>query len=159
LDQGWEVRNQRKTFIGVNEGIMKVKSKIFFSVLAFLGLLIYPGYPAAESGKTSGNVLGKQILQTATVPGRVPGKERFNLVSISAFTVGGETIGSVARYDDPATERPADYLELYDQGGDLLAVGWFDQFGIERTAVDRGLVENADKPEGVFVVLLDGDFI
>ena len=134
---------------------MKFKSKIFFSVLAFLGLLIYPGYLAAESGKTSGNVLGKEILQTATVPG----KERLNLVSISAFTVGGETMGSVALYDDPATERPADYLELYDSGGDLLAVGWFDRFGIERTAVDRGLLENADKPEGVFVVLLDGDFI
>jgi hypothetical protein len=134
---------------------MKVKSKIFVSVLAFLGLLIYPGYPAAESEKTSGNVLGKEILQTATVPGT----ERLDLVSISAFTVGGETMGSVALYDDPATGRPADYLELYDSGGDLLAVGWFDRFGIERTAVDRGLLENADKPEGVFVVLLDGDFI
>jgi hypothetical protein len=118
-------------------------------------LLIYTGYPEDESGKSSGNVLGKEILQTATVQGT----DRLDLVSISAFTVGGETMGSVALYDDPATGRPADYLELYDSGGDLLAVGWFDRFGIERTAVDRGLLENADKPEGVFVVLLDGNFI
>jgi hypothetical protein len=38
-----------------------------------------------------------------------------------------------------------------------LAVRWFDKFGIERMAVDRGFLENADKPEGVVVVLLEGD--
>ena len=41
--------------------------------------------------------------------------------------------------------------------GDLLAVSWFDKFGIQRTAVDRGIVEQEDKLEGTFVVFLDGD--
>jgi hypothetical protein len=36
---------------------------------------------------------------------------------------------------------------------------WFDKFGIQRTAVDRGIVEEADKLEGVFVVILEGETI
>ena len=67
-------------------------------------------------------------------------------------------MGSVAAYvyDDVTTEKPADYWELYDQQGDLLAVSWFDKFGIQRTAVDRGIIEQKDQLEGVFVVVPDG---
>jgi hypothetical protein len=54
------------------------------------------------------------------------------------------------------TERQVDYWELYDKEDNLLAVGWFDKFGIQRTAVDRGIVEQGEKLEGVFVVVLDG---
>ena len=60
-------------------------------------------------------------------------------------------------YNDVTTERPADYWELCDKEGNLLAVRWFDRFGILRTAVDRGIVEEKDKLEGIFVVVLDGD--
>ena len=66
-------------------------------------------------------------------------------------------MGRVAIYDDPTTQRSADYLELYNNAGDLVAVGWFDRFGIERMAVDRGLLEDRDELEGVFIVLLDGE--
>ena len=66
-------------------------------------------------------------------------------------------MGEVLIYDDPTTKRPADYFELYDTDGDLLAVSWFDRFGIQRVAVDRGLLEEADKLEGVFVILLEGE--
>ena len=38
-----------------------------------------------------------------------------------------------------------------------MAVGWIDRFGIERIAVDRGLLKDKDELEGVFVVLLDGE--
>jgi hypothetical protein len=62
-------------------------------------------------------------------------------------------------YDDVSTERPADYWEVYDNQGGLLAVSWFDQFGVQRTAVDRGIVEEEDHLEGVFVVVLDGSSI
>jgi hypothetical protein len=65
-------------------------------------------------------------------------------------------VGVVAVYDDPTTERPVDYLELYDDAGHLLAVSWFDRFGIERVAADRGFVEGKNELEGVFVILLDG---
>jgi hypothetical protein len=50
-------------------------------------------------------------------------------------------------------------LELYNNAGNLVAVGWFDRFGIERTAVDRGLLENRDEHKGVFVVILDGEAV
>jgi hypothetical protein len=62
-------------------------------------------------------------------------------------------------YDDVTTERPADYWEIYNQDGELLAVSWFDSLGIRKTAVDRGIVEEKDKLEGVFVVVLDGDLM
>jgi len=75
--------------------------------------------------------------------------------------VEGEVLGEVAAYvyDDVTTERAADYWELYDKRGDLLAVSWFDRFGIQRTAVDRGIVEKGDELEGIFVVVLDGNSI
>jgi hypothetical protein len=56
-----------------------------------------------------------------------------------------------------ASKRPVDYLELYDKKGDLLMVSWFDRFGIQRAAVDRGIVEQKDTLEGIFVIVLDGD--
>jgi hypothetical protein len=50
---------------------------------------------------------------------------------------------------DSRTQRPADYIELYNNTGNLVAVRWFDTYGIERMAVDRGLLEDRDKLEGV----------
>ena len=49
------------------------------------------------------------------------------------------------------------YWELYDKQGNLLVVSWFDKFGIQRTAVDRGIVEEKDQLEGIFVIVVDGD--
>ena len=68
-------------------------------------------------------------------------------------------MGAVAAYvyDDMSTERPADYWEFYDSEDNLLAVSWFDKFGIQRAAVDRGIIEQEDQLEGVFIVVLDGD--
>ena len=51
-------------------------------------------------------------------------------------------------YTDVTTERPADYWELYDKNGDLLAVSWFDRFGVQMTAVDRGILEEKDQTRG-----------
>ena len=55
------------------------------------------------------------------------------------------------------TQTPTDYWELYDKQGELLAISWFDRFGIQRTAIDRGIVEQKNQLERVFVVVLDGD--
>lgn len=68
-------------------------------------------------------------------------------------------MGGLAAYDDAVTERTADYLELYNSAGSLIAIGWFDRFGIERVAVDRALLEDAAKLEGVFIVLVEGDSV
>jgi hypothetical protein len=65
----------------------------------------------------------------------------------------------VTVYDDSTTQRSADYLELYNNADNLVALSWFDRFGIERMAVDRGLLEDRDELMGVFVVLLDGEAI
>ncbi len=60
-------------------------------------------------------------------------------------------------YDDPQTERPVDYLELYDGSGGLVLVSWVDRFGIRRMAMDRGLLqEEASELEGILVLLLQG---
>ena len=77
----------------------------------------------------------------------------------SPLVVEGQTLGQVLAYDDPSTKRPADYFELHDNPGGLIAVGWFDRFGIEWMAVDRGILDGEDELEGVFVSLLEGDSI
>jgi len=79
--------------------------------------------------------------------------------SPSPLVVNDEIVGMVAVYDDPATERPADCLKLYNNRGQLVAISWFDKFGIQRMAVDRGLLEDDGKLKGVFVLVLDGDSI
>ena len=89
----------------------------------------------------------------------LPEKDRLTLMSIVEVTVGKEILGAIAAYDDTATARPADYLELYNNAGALLAVSWFDQFGIERLAVDRALAEDTSKLEGVFVLVITEDSI
>ena len=75
------------------------------------------------------------------------------------MVVENKAVGVVAVYDDPTTDRRGDYLELYDDKGHLLAASWFDRFGIERVAADRGFLEGKNKLEGVFVILLDGDSV
>jgi hypothetical protein len=87
----------------------------------------------------------------------LPEKDRLTLMSIFEVTVGREILGAIAAYDDAATARSADYLELYNNAGALLAVTWFDRFGIERLAVDRALAEDTNKLEGVFVLVITED--
>ena len=45
---------------------------------------------------------------------------------------------------------PADYWEIYNQNGELLAVSWFDGHGVRKSAVDRGIVEEKDQARGNF---------
>ena len=91
----------------------------------------------------------------------VTGSEQhsLNLIFLSPLIIENRTIGEVVVYDDPRTKRPADYFGLYDLNGELLAVGWFDQFGIQRIAVDRNLVDDADESQGAFVYLVDGQLL
>lgn len=79
------------------------------------------------------------------------------IVSNSPLLAHGQTLGTVVIYDDPRTSRPADYLELYDTGAELVAIVWFDRFGIQRTVVDRALVNGGDELESVLVSVLEGE--
>ena len=81
------------------------------------------------------------------------------LISLTPLIANGETVGAMAIYDDPTTQRPADYVEVFDSEGDPVIVSWFDRFGIERLVADRGLIEGGDELQGVFVAVLDGESI
>ena len=131
---------------------MKFNTKVYF-ILQFVGLLFFLGFMAIKSLEAADSALEPEALLTAA------GLEHpsLTLVSFSSLLIAGNTVGKVLIYDDPTTKRPADYFELYDADHDLFAVSWFDRFGIQRVAVDRGLLEEADKLEGVFVILLEGE--
>jgi hypothetical protein len=124
-------------------------------MLALVAQLFFFGYIAAEPLEAGDNLSGQEIGLPATAS-----EERtLTLVSFSQLVVEGEIVGAVAVYHDPATKRPVDYWELYNSEGGLSAIGWFDRFGIERMAVDRGILDGKDELEGVFVSLLEGDSI
>jgi hypothetical protein len=131
---------------------MSHSSKILFVALALTGQLVSFGYAAAERLQASNENLGQSLPHPAS-------DSHFILVSFSPVVVEAEVVGTVALYDDTATQRPADYAELYDTAGQLLAIRWFDRFGIERMALDRGFLDRADEPEGILVVVLDGELI
>ena len=135
---------------------MTLKSKFYFGALVFLGfvgLLVFLVKIANASIQVAaGTEESKSTIQALGLPGRA-----MNLISFSAVVVDGETVGSLAVYDDPRTARPEDYIELYDKDGLLVAVGWIDRFGIERIAVDRALLEDRDDLHGTFVTVVDGE--
>ena len=103
--------------------------------------------------------LGAMLKKPVATMAAVPEKQRLRLISSEPVTANREVIGIMVLYDDTATKRPVDYAELCSSEGDLLAVHWFDRFGIERTAIDRGIILQAGGVEGTLVLLLDGDFI
>ena len=109
--------------------------KICFVMLALVAQLFFFGYIAAEPLEAGDNLSGQEIGLSATASEQ----RTLTLVSFSQLVVEGEIVGAVAVYHDPATKRPIDYWELYNSEGGLSAVGWFDRFGIQRMAVDRGL--------------------
>ena len=133
------------------------KQNIFYHLhdLKVYRLLFFFGFIATRSLEAADNAAGWEVLLSAT------GLEQrsLTLVSSSPLVVEGQTLGEVLVYDDLSSKRPADYFELHDNPGDLIAVGWFDRFGIERMAVDRGILDGEGELEGVFVSLLEGDSI
>jgi hypothetical protein len=136
---------------------MTFRNKIYvtiFGILEFIAVLFFLGLVAAKAAEASDNAGEQEIVAG-------PEQHQMTLVSFDPWVVQGEVMGAVAAYvyDDVTTERPADYWEIYNQDGGLLAVIWFDSLGLRKTAVDRGIVEDKDKLEGVFVVVLDGDLM
>jgi hypothetical protein len=135
---------------------MSFKRRIHFVIIIIFGLiaeLVFLDYLANEAAQATDTSAQQEILLPASVP------ERNHLLPISILpvTVEGKIVGRVAVYDDATTQRSADYLELYNTTGKLVAVSWFDRYGIERMAVDRGLLEGKDNLEGIFVIVLDGE--
>ena len=119
-------------------------------------LLLSSGSLHAEAIRVTENLRGEKVL----LPSSAPETDRLLLVSFVTMAPEAEIIGALASYDDPKTRRSVDYLELYDGTGSLLLISWVDRFGIRRTAMDRGLLqEEASRLEGVLVLLLEGDLV
>jgi hypothetical protein len=125
------------------------------AALKVFGVFILLGCIAAGSAQGA-EVTVEQQVSAPTIRAQQTG---LNLISRSPLVARGQTLGTVVIYDDPTTRRPADYLELYDTGSDLVAIAWFDRFGIQRTILDRALVEGGDELEGVLVAVLEGESI
>ncbi len=116
-------------------------------------LLLSSGSLHAETIRVTENLRKERVL----LPPSAPERSQLILDSFSTITAEGEIIAARAVYDDPRTRKPDDYLELYDEAGGLLLVSWVDRFGIRRTAMDRGLLqEEASRLEGVLVLLQEG---
>jgi uncharacterized protein YcfL len=136
---------------------MTFRNKIYvtiFGILEFIAVLFLLGLVAARAAEASDNAGEQEIVAE-------PQQHEMRLVSVDPWVIEGEVMGAVAAYvyDDVTTERAVDYWEIYNQDSELLAVIWFDSLGVRKTAVDRGIVEEKDKLEGVFVVVLDGDLM
>jgi hypothetical protein len=133
---------------------MAFRNKIYFIICGIVAQLLFFGDVRAEEIQPKDNGSEQELVSG-------PEQHQMTLVSFEPWVVEGELLGLVAAYtyDDVSTERPTDYWELYDNQGSLVAVSWFDKSGVRRTAVDRGIVEEEDHLEGVFVVVLDGSSI
>jgi len=137
---------------------MKTLIKIYLVIIVLLPFACHPsllGHAAAEPLRVAGGVVHNEIISPVSIPEKI----HLNLLSFSLIIDDQGIIGGVAVYDDPTTDRNPDYCELYDNDGELVGVGWLDEFGIERTALDRGFLQGADKLERVFVIVIDGDLV
>jgi hypothetical protein len=135
---------------------MSLKNKIFLGIIFFFGFvaeLIVLGWIANANAQAAESAAKPKIV----LPTYGQAQSSLQLISLSPLVADGKTVGAVAVYDDPATRRSEDYLELYDSDGDLVAVGWFDRFGIQRIAVDRAFVEGREDLQGEFVTVVDGE--
>ncbi len=131
----------------------RTTQRIYFAILSLSLLFLSSRSLHAESTRVTENLRREIVL----LPPSTPDKSRLILVSFVTIATEAEIIGAMAMYDDPQTERPVDYLELYDGSGGLVLVSWVDRFGIRRMAMDRGLLqEEASELEGILVLLLQG---
>ena len=89
----------------------------------------------------------------------LPEKQNMKLIGFVAPKISSGIAGGMAVYDDAATKRIGDYAEIYNPKGALIAIIWFDQFGILRTAIDRGVVLHKKDVEGVLVLVMNGDLV
>jgi hypothetical protein len=138
----------------VTEVVMAFRNKVYFMILGIVAQLLFFGDVRADELESRDSATEQEIVTG-------PEHHDMTLVSAQPWTVEGKVVGTLAAYvyNDVTTERPVDYCEFYDKEGDLVAVSWFDKFGIQRIALDRGIVEQEDKLEGTFVVVLEGDLI
>ena len=121
-------------------------------LLSAVGELLLPGYPEITNAH---EIL--TVEQNGTWAEIESTRASLNLVRLVPVMSEGETVGIIAIYDNPMTPRANDYLELRDDGNQIVAVTWFDRFGIRRLTLDRGFLKGAAKFERFFVTLVSGE--
>jgi hypothetical protein len=116
-----------------------------------LAVLLTTTHVKADSSQLAENPFGSLAA--------LPEKEKMKLIGFVAPRASSGIAGGMAVYDDPATKRTGDYAEIYNLKGALIAIIWFDQLGILRTAIDRGVVLHKKDVEGVLVLVMNGELI
>src|SRR5689334_8034318 len=96
---------------------MSLGRKIYFVVLLFVGFAGLMLLLVKMANATVQATAGAPEIDAAQTPG-VPSLS-MNLISLSPVVSGDHTVGRLAVYDDPRTARPEDYIELYDNSGQL----------------------------------------
>ena len=134
-------------------------TRVFLTTLILVGIVDLPHFSVfsaevhAASMRVTENLRGDVVL----LPPSAPETDRLTLVSFITIVPDAEVLAAIAVYDNPGTTRPMDYVEFYDGVGNLLQASWFDQYGIRRTAVDRGLLQQEPSElEGVLTLVLEG---
>jgi len=133
---------------------MQSQNKIYFIMLGLVTQLFFFGYVAMEPLEAGDNLSGQEI----SLPALALEEHHLTLVAFSQLVVGAK---SWERWL-PIMIQPPKGLSITGSSTTVKAasaVGWFERFGIQRLAVDRGLLEDEDKLEGVFVLLSEDDSI
>lgn len=117
---------------------MKNRNKIFLIIVTLS--LILPLGLSPEPVRIFENL----YAETSPLPPSLPDRVGLKMVAFFVTEDEGGLSLSVALYDDAQTKREVDYMELYNDEGDLLLVSWIDHHGIKRLAVERGLLEEED---------------
>ena len=127
-------------------------TRVALIIMVLSALFLAPN-AASESLRTKENLRH----ETVVLPFSAPDTSQLALVGYAPVADEESDLGVAFLYDDPQTQRAVDYIELYDEMGDLLLLTWIDRFGIYRVAVDRGLLRDEHPgAEGVLVLLTDG---
>ncbi len=147
-----------RTYNGKEITIMKM-TKVFLTTLILVGIFDLPHFSvfSAEVHSASMRVTENLRGQVVLLPPSAPETDRLTLISFITIVPDAEVLAAVAVYDNPETTKPVDYVEFYDGVGNLLQASWIDKYGIRRTAIDRGLLqEEGSRLEGVLTLISEG---
>ena len=147
-----------RTFNGKEITLMKT-SRVFLTTLVLVGILDLPHFSVFSAAVHSASMRVTENLrgQVVLLPPSAPETDRLTLVSFITIVPDAEVLAAIAVYDNPETTKPVDYIEFYDGVGNLLQASWIDKYGIRRTAIDRGLLqEEGSRLEGVLTLISEG---
>jgi len=130
--------------------MLLTNKSLFVSFASFIMLALLLSPSAATSIDDISDLAGGRSIPLQNRP------RYLAAVKSSPLVVNGTSLGTVVIYDDSSTARPDDYVEIYNPGGELVVVVWFDRFGIQRIAIDRAFAKGTGQADGIFIVVVNG---